>query len=436
MKKKAEMLLLLLIIAIALSNVKVPYVIGDSETTTVRFISEVTELGPENATGTEFLVAVVIEDVENLYGLSVKVYINETYFEYIEHTTTIPWNISQTPVPPSPYAGILYAEVWPVKDEYNPDTHVLEISYSSMAPAPPFNGSGTVCVFKLKVINHPRGGGYIDVIAAKFIEVKLAGYGLPPPPIPYTSEDLIIRMNCQPAIDIIAPTTNEPVYTQSGKPIPVTYNYTEDFPKNVTITVFNATYIIATATITDLESGPNIQRTDDVIIPATVAEGVYSLNVTLCTLDELSVTATQADAIVVDNTKPSITNIVQSPPSDNVQPTDTVKVNATITDNLSPIKKVILKYSTDGGTTWIEVPMAPITGNIYTATIPQKSYCTYVHYMVVAEDNAGNIQIENNAGEYYVYHVIPEFNIPVLVAMALLIPTIAMVILKRKNPSK
>jgi len=168
-----------------------------SSTATVRVIPSPIDLGVGHVdvTGTEFTVAVVVEDVENLYGLSVKVYINETYFEYVSHTTTIPVEDYPDPIDPSPYPGILHAEVVAAKDEYDPDTHILEIAYSSQSPAPTFNGSGTVCTITLKVINHPIGDGSINVLAAKLVEVKLAGYGVPPPPIPYTSEDLVLTMN-------------------------------------------------------------------------------------------------------------------------------------------------------------------------------------------------------------------------------------------------
>jgi len=323
---KKAIIMLLLIFAVIVSNGKMPRVWSNPETT-VRFISEREVLGP-NAIGTEFDVAVVVQNVENLYGLSVKIYINETYFQYVTHTTTIPWNDTQTPVPPSPYAGILYAPVQLVRDQYYPTTHILEIAYSSMAPAASFNGSGTVCVIRLNVTNIPISEEYVDILAAKFTEIKLAGKGLPPPPILYTSQDLTIRF---------------------------------------------------------------------------------------------------------DYTKPTITDIVQFPPPDNVQPSDDVMVNATVTDEASSIKTVILMYSTDNGNTWNNVSMSPIADSIYTATIPKQNYCTHVQYMIVAEDSAGNIQIEDNAGEYYVYHVVSEFGATPLIVLMPLTLAIIIAILKRKN---
>jgi hypothetical protein len=194
MKSKKIMVYLALAILLSCpSLMRVPKV--NAATATVKFISEVYELGPENVTGREFRVAVVIENVENLYGLDIRVKINTTYFQYVNHTTTIPWNTTQTPVPPSPYGGILYAPITQSKDEYDPSTNLLKIAYSSQSPAKPFAGNGTVCVFRLKVVYHPVGQGYLNVTAAKFDLIKLAGYGVPPPPIQFTSQDLVIKMN-------------------------------------------------------------------------------------------------------------------------------------------------------------------------------------------------------------------------------------------------
>jgi hypothetical protein len=198
MKNKIMSSLLLAILLIGTLAIAIPNVAA--ATTQVRVIPSPIDLGTGhvNVIGTEFDVAVVVENVENLYGLSVKVYINETYFQYVSHTTTIPWNTTQTPVPPSPYGGILYAPVVKAKDEYNPATHILEVSYSSQAPAAPFTGSGTVCIIRIRVIDQPFDyevlpDDYIEVLIS-LVEVKLAGYGIPPPPIPFDSHDGVVHL--------------------------------------------------------------------------------------------------------------------------------------------------------------------------------------------------------------------------------------------------
>ena len=174
-----------------------------SSTATVRVIPSPIDLGVGHVdvTGTEFTVAVVVEDVENLYGLSVKVYINETYFEYVSHTTTIPVEDYPDPIDPSPYPGILHAEVVAAKDEYDPDTHILEVAYSSKAPAPAFTGSGTVCTITLRLKYQPFDyeipGEFIPV-EIELTEVKLADNSVPPQAIPYTPYDGVVNVYWRP----------------------------------------------------------------------------------------------------------------------------------------------------------------------------------------------------------------------------------------------
>jgi len=234
-----------------------------------------------------------------------------------------------------------------------------------------------------------------------------------------------------PTIEIISPTTENPIYTQSGRTIQITVKYTEQNPLNLTIRIN-----MILKTFTDIPSGTDVTQTFNLEIPATASEGKYSLNVTLYNIYDLSSTDTEENAVIIDNTSPTITDVAQLP-AENVQPTDDVKVNVTITDNLSPIKNATLLYSTDNGTTWNEIPMTRLTGNIYTATIPKQGYCTHVTYKIEAYDEADNKQVEDNAGQYYVYHVVPEFHIAAIL-MLMLITTLMAAALRKaafKNKS-
>jgi len=234
-----------------------------------------------------------------------------------------------------------------------------------------------------------------------------------------------------PTITIISPTTENPIYTQSGKIIQVTVKYTEQNPQNLTIRINT----ILEETFTDIPSGTDVTQTFNLEIPATASEAKYSLSVTLYNIYDLSSTDTEENAVVIDNTKPTITDVAQLP-AENVQPTDDVKVNATITDNLSPIKNATLLYSTDNGTTWTEIPMIRLTGNIYTATIPKQGYCTHVTYKIEAYDEADNKQVQDNAGQYYVYHVIPEFHITAIMMLMLITTLIAAALRKAEFKNK
>ena len=330
-----------------------------------------------------------------------------------------------------------------------------------------------------------------------------------------------------PTVTIISPTTANPLYTQSAKTVRITYNYTETSPKNATIKVYNSTHTVAIRTITDLTSGTNIQRIDNITIPSGTAEGLYNLNVTVYNIYELSKTATQLNAIVVDNTKPvivisypaegsyisakkvwingtitevnigplkpsindtrftlqewnsatgkfayinntaiqdgkialtvtftdlaqntasatrsftldttapTITGVSQSPPANNVQPTDTVEVTATVTDALSGVKNVTLYYSKDGGATWNPVPMQP-NGQLYKGTIPPLPADTTVKYYIEAFDKAGNKKISPET-EYYIYTVIPEFPNILAILLILSATILTAAAIKWRKPSQ
>jgi hypothetical protein len=234
-----------------------------------------------------------------------------------------------------------------------------------------------------------------------------------------------------PILAITSPTTTNPAYVQSGKKVTVTYTYTEENPSNATIKVYNATHTIASATITSLGGGTNIQRTDNITIPDGTTDGTYSLNVTMFNTYGLSETATQTSAIIVDNTAPTITNVSQNPPKENVQPTDTVEVNATVTDALAGIESVTLLYSTDGGTTWNSVAMQQ-SGQIYSGAIPEFPYSTVVQYYIEAVDKAGNKEVSPEV-EYYTYTVIPEFSNALIILLLLLALTAIATMMKRKK---
>jgi hypothetical protein len=190
----------------------------------VRVIPNVTQIGPGNAIGQELRAAIVIENLSSpqLYGFGIKMYINTTYFDYVSHVTTVPWNNSQTPTPPSPYGGILYSGSnggpLQVKNIYTPSTHILEIAYSSISPAPAFSGNGTVCIVTLKVKYQGYGSGYVNVTAIGFTEIKLAGLGLPPAPIPFEQHDFIIKVYTSP--QPLGPSIDVEKYTHQGSDFP------------------------------------------------------------------------------------------------------------------------------------------------------------------------------------------------------------------------
>jgi hypothetical protein len=135
----------------------------------------------------------------------------------------------------------------------------------------------------------------------------------------------------------------------------------------------------------------------------------------------------------VDTTPPSITNVVQNPPPNNVGPQNAVNINATVTDATSGVKQVLLNYTVGNGT-WTEVTMTNIAGNTWNASIPAFPFGTYVNYTIAAEDNANNsITTEKTLGYQFKYQVVPEFPTLLLLVLLMTATAAAVIVHKRKQ---
>ena len=117
-----------------------------------------------------------------------------------------------------------------------------------------------------------------------------------------------------------------------------------------------------------------------------------------------------------DDTPPTIGTPVQEPSTPMANETVTIRVN--VTDNLSGVAKVVLSYKVDEGE-WTNITMSNVSGDTYEGEIPGLPECHWVYYRIIAYDNAGNVQVEDNAGTYYVYHVIPEFSVWAFIILTL-----------------
>jgi hypothetical protein len=108
-----------------------------------------------------------------------------------------------------------------------------------------------------------------------------------------------------------------------------------------------------------------------------------------------------------------------------------VRVSAEIKDNETGVKNATLYYTINNGTSWtpIEMHYNSTTGLYETVNpIPAQTFGTVVQYKITAFDNADNSHTEDNAGQYYVYTVIPELA-PIalaIVATAAILITIAL----------
>jgi len=134
-----------------------------------------------------------------------------------------------------------------------------------------------------------------------------------------------------------------------------------------------------------------------------------------------------------DTTSPTIGTPVQNPPAGNVQPDQNVTVSVNVTDTESGVKNVTLLYTND--TIWHSIPMTlNETSGLWEGIIPGETQDTLVEYKILAYDNAENMEENDNAGEYFIYTVIPEFTSLMLFTLMTIL-TIVVVAVRKKFKS-
>ena len=132
-----------------------------------------------------------------------------------------------------------------------------------------------------------------------------------------------------------------------------------------------------------------------------------------------------------DTTPPTISNVTQQPAPDSVNPDQIVTVSVTVTDDIKGVKEVVLSHSVDGGETWVNAQMAKSSGDTYTAIIQGFEEGKQVIYKIIASDNINNVAVEDNAGTYYVYSIIPEFQ--AILLMFIVLTVVAVVLSKNRK---
>ncbi len=135
-----------------------------------------------------------------------------------------------------------------------------------------------------------------------------------------------------------------------------------------------------------------------------------------------------------DGTAPTIGDASQDPSYDAVEPGQTVTVSVEVTDEGTGVREVILSYSTDDGQTWTDTAMTSTSGNMYSGEIPGFEEETRIQYRILAYDNSNNFAAEDNAGNYYIYTVIPEFQFLILVFVTL--TSLAVILAKKRIITK
>jgi hypothetical protein len=116
-----------------------------------------------------------------------------------------------------------------------------------------------------------------------------------------------------------------------------------------------------------------------------------------------------------DTTIPYISPPTQDPDLATVMPNQAVTVSVNVTDKGSGLGDVILSYRTHSGLNglppwalWTDVSMSKGLGDRYVAEIAGVPAGATVEYKIIAFDTEGNMAVEDNAGQYYVYVVTQE----------------------------
>ncbi|MCL6579220.1 MAG: hypothetical protein K6T73_07520 [Candidatus Bathyarchaeota archaeon] len=134
----------------------------------------------------------------------------------------------------------------------------------------------------------------------------------------------------------------------------------------------------------------------------------------------------------IDETPPTIDDPTQNPPKENVQPDQPVTVSVNVTDLESGVKNVTLYYTND--TTWYNIEMTyNSTSGLWEATIPGYAADTFIQYKIEAYDNAENHAVNDKAGEYFTYTVIPEYAPLVMMILFMTASIIAVLVYSTKT---
>ena len=79
--------------------------------------------------------------------------------------------------------------------------------------------------------------------------------------------------------------------------------------------------------------------------------------------------------------------------------------------------------------------MNSISVNIYTGEISGFEEGKHVQYKILAYDNSNNLAVEDNAGDYHIYTVIPEFQ-NFLILIFMISTLLAVILTKKRNNHK
>ncbi|MEM3459544.1 MAG: cohesin domain-containing protein [Candidatus Bathyarchaeia archaeon] len=161
-----------------------------------------------------------------------------------------------------------------------------------------------------------------------------------------------------------------------------------------------------------------------------IGDGLVAVTVSFMDLAEN--TGSDTVSFIIDNTPPVINAPAQNPTENNVQPNQQVKITVNVTDLTSGVKNVTLFYTND--TSWYSVEMVyNSTSGLWEATIPGHAQGIQVKYTIKAYDNAENYAVNDNAGDYFTYTVIPEYSSIILILLFMIMTTTIMMVSTRRK---
>jgi len=134
-----------------------------------------------------------------------------------------------------------------------------------------------------------------------------------------------------------------------------------------------------------------------------------------------------------DKTPPTIETPSYTP-SEDVPLNQEVTVTVNVTDTESEVKNVTLSYKLGNATSWTDLLMNyNETSHLYEIIIPGQPNQTSVSFKITAFDNAENMATKDNAGEYYVYSVVPEHFALIALLLFMIVLSLIIVYGKRKS---
>lgn len=148
-----------------------------------------------------------------------------------------------------------------------------------------------------------------------------------------------------------------------------------------------------------------------------------------------NVETVQTQSVKIDKTAPT-TGVPTRTPVTDVLFGQQVTVAVSATDSMSGLANANLSYSLDNGTAW--QPSINMYYNastqLWQATIPPQPQGTWVTYKITVADNAGNQAVNDNAGLFYAFPVVPEFMPIMILPLLIAVTTLAVLVAKGRLP--